>query len=306
MDWIKHGWGTDLISNPDKGLNYYIDVNNIIFSENKELEHGLNAINYIVNNYPSPFYLMVSGGIDSQVMALMWKISKVPHKLISFRYDIDYNKHDIENFTNLANKNNLEVEHIDLTLFNFFENELLDLAKKTNCDSPHICTFMKFREKIMDGTLIYSGSPFHFDGIELNYTILGLERYKQLYNHNMVCYFFNMTPELAGSFNIRFTKLLYSKKPKNPGLLVKSLFYETKAETYKQAGFDVFPQTVKYTGFEKYKDYYDVKGVNPILRAKHAKSPSKRVFDILFRYEIGSKLVLPKDSITLLENKFTA
>jgi hypothetical protein len=306
MDWIKHGWGTKLLSEPDKDLNYYIDINRITFSENKELEHGLNAINHIKNNYPSPFYLMVSGGIDSQVMALMWKYSNIPHQLISFRYDNDYNKHDIENFTNLANKNNLQVEYIDVSLFNFFENELIDLAKKTNCDSPHICTFMKFREKIVDGTLIYSGGPFHFDGIELNYTILGLERYKKLYNNNMVCYFFNTTPELAGSFNIGFTKLLKTKKLNTPNFSIKNLFYETKAETYKQAGFDIFPQTIKYTGFEKYKDYYDEKGVSPILRAKHAKLPSKRVFDILFRYEIGSKLILPKDSITLLENKFSA
>lgn len=298
MEWIKHGWGNEYSQSIIKGADYLININDIVLSENVAIDNAIQTVLHVQKNYPPPYYLMVSGGNDSQAMTIAWHLSKVPHKIVSFRYDQDYNLHDIKNFANLANKYSLDVTYIDISLFDFFEKELTSLAISTNCSSPQICTFMKYRQKIPDGTVIFGGSPL-FSNLDLEYTILGLYRYKQWYKQNMVCNFLSETPYIAGSFfhlyNKLFNKIKALPLPKN--------FHNARIGAYIESGFDINPQPVKTTGFEMYKDYYDRKNISPLIRAKHANKESKRNFDILFRYELGTKITLPSRSILIFDNK---
>jgi hypothetical protein len=298
MYWIKHGWGLNYSNSVIKDTYYYVNINNIIFSTNAAIDNSILTVLHITKNYPPPYYLLVSGGNDSQVMTIAWQLSKVPHKLISFRFDQDYNLHDIKNFARLANKLSLDVTYMDISLFDLFEKELTSLALSTNCPSPQMCAFMKFRQKILNGTVIFSGAPL-FSTIELDYSILGLHRYQQVYKQNMVCYFLSETPFIAGSFFEKYKTLLANKEEFN----LQKRMNDARIKAYIESGFDICPQYVKTTGFEMYKDYYDRKNINPLIKLKHAHKESKRNFDILFRYELGEKLTLPKQTILISDNK---
>jgi len=292
MDWIRHGWGKDLAQQPIPHEDYYIDGTGIVFSENQGVVNALKNIELITKTCFPPYYVAVSGGIDSQATAWAWKLSGVPHTLVSFKYDIDYNEHDLHTLKEFTEKYGLKVEYINLSLFDFFEERMESYAIRYNCDSPHICTHMLYRETIKDGTLIYSGGPAKGNTLELTYSILGLRRYQLENRANMVPTFFCNTPELAGSFYTKYESLV-----KQGGLSN----YEIRYRTYWELGFPVIPQSKKYSGFEKYKMYYDVMPLPPAIRIKYAKYESKRVFDIRFRYMIGEKLILPSKTFTTIQ-----
>lgn len=289
MDWIRHGWGKDLAEQPIPNENYYIDATAIVFSENQAVVNAIKAVEEITQKCFPPYYVAVSGGVDSQAHAWAWKLSGVPHTLVSFKYDIDYNEHDLFTFQEFSSKYGMKVEYINLSLFDFFEERLESYAIKYNCDSPHICTHMLFREAINDGTIIYSGGFSRALSMELNYTILGLRRYQKYNASNIVSSFFAYTPELAGSFYKKYSK--FSQNMPN---------YEIKYRTYWESGFPVIPQRSRLSGFEKYKMYYDIMPISPMQRLKYAKKDSKRIFDIRFRYMIGEKLILPRETITIM------
>jgi hypothetical protein len=289
MEWIRHGWTSEFLDEPRQNSDYYIDVSGVTYTDGKTNQYASEAVKKIIENYPKPYYLCVSGGIDSQSMIIAWKNSGVTFKIISFKYNDTYNHHDLSYLDSFLTKYNLQVDYLNLDLFDFFKNRLKHYSVNYNCDSPQICTHMLFRQSIDDGTLIFSGAPIS-SALELNYTILGLERFKKTNNYNLVSSFFCYTPELAGSFYNTYQKL---------HLGYKKIGYEIKCDMYKMCGFDITPQKTKFSGFEKYKDFYDSVKINPILRLKHAKEQSKRNFDILYRYELQSNTTLPNKTVVL-------
>ena len=69
--------------------------------------------------------------------------------------------------------------------------------------------------------------------------------------------------------------------------------YEKKIQFYTSLNIPIIPQLKKQTGFEVIKDYYDTRKdlvVPPKMRIKYASMPSKRKFDLLFRYMLMEKI----------------
>ena len=79
--------------------------------------------------------------------------------------------------------------------------------------------------------------------------------------------------------------------------------YDIKINRFKQAGFPVIPQQNKFSGFEKIKDYYD-KVPNLVTlkdRLQYANKPSKRAFDIAFRYKLADTIGFHEKEPTQLQ-----
>ena len=68
--------------------------------------------------------------------------------------------------------------------------------------------------------------------------------------------------------------------------------YTDRVAAVLQLGIPIISQPQKQTGFEKIKEYYDDQParVNPREKLKYSNKPSKRVFDILFRYRLTDKI----------------
>jgi hypothetical protein len=134
---------------------------------------------------------------------------------------------------------------------------------------------MKMSEIVADGTTIFSGN--FVDDLAYNYTILGLKRYADISGKKCIPYFFLHDSELAG----------FRHKP------VFGSAYEKKIQFYTSLNIPIIPQLKKQTGFEVIKDYYDTRKdlvVPPKMRIKYASMPSKRKFDLLFRYMLMEKI----------------
>jgi len=262
---------------------YKIDKNIIDFRSQlpvkiKPLEAAELTVQSILNNYPPPYHLMISGGVDSQAMLHSWVKFGSDFIPTSVIYN-NFNFHDIDNIK-LFYKN--YVQYINFDLLTFLELEYDTYSAKYRCSSPCISAYIKMIENLQ-GTIIFSGDPFIENKPRLTDAILGLYR-ASMDKKNLIPYFFLHTPELMYSFT-------------NQGLFDKKEYimlndYEKKIYNYRINGFPIFPQQNKYSGFEKVKDFYDSNFrdlIAPKNRLKYANKPSKRTFDLLYRYPYEEK-----------------
>jgi hypothetical protein len=295
MKWIKFGWGESFTPTFNNNLKLYANISDIQYTSKPLLEVSAKVINDITKNYPEPYYLMVSGGIDSQALLWCWMNSGKNFIPISVRYTgaLEYknilNQHDLDELDTFASANNLTIKYIDFNIINFLENDLEDYAVKYQCTSPQLCTHMKISELVNDGTVIFSGN-FMRDAF-YTYTILGLKRYADTSNRNIIPFFFLHDNELAG---------LRGNNDYDRG-------YKEKVRFYKDLGIPVIPQVNKLTGFEVIKDYYDTRTdltVTGIEKLKYANKDSKRKFDIIFRYRLGEKIKY-QDKIVIVSDNNT-
>ena len=135
---------------------------------------------------------------------------------------------------------------------------------------------------------------FRSKACSLSYTILGLWRYAQQTKRNIIPFFFQHDAELSVSL-IPIWKKLCSEKTNinaNSSYLADVISYEDKIKLYHLAEIPVIPQLKKYSGFELIKDYYDARPntITGVERAKYSTKPSKRDFDIMFRYRLAETI----------------
>lgn len=246
-----------------------------------------NAIKFILEKYPSPYTLMLSGGVDSQAMLWAWYTSGAKFTPLSFRYNIDMNDHDLKSMPMFLEKNkiNLNIKYRDLDVLDFYQYEYFSYVENYRCGSPHICVYMKMCSLIESGTVIFSGEILRYPNLPISKNIWGLYHYALSTGRPMVPYFFLETAELAWSFKNKFP-------------------YEgtDKPEVYRQKGFPVVNQASsnpsRYSGFEKIKDYYDDHYAHLVtIKDKMNKLPnqrSSRVYDILLRNKFEKKFINDK------------
>lgn len=289
MKWTKEYWDS---SGPEK--TFVIDFTNLVFSDRLPVVIALDVVRNIATEYPRPYNLFVSGGVDSQSMLWAWHNTNINFKAFFVRYktnDHYYNDHDYQTLLEFSKKYNIKIEFLDFDVINFLESDLLSYAIKYQCTSPQICTYMKMSELVKGGTIIFSGSYLDSTVSSLDYTIYGTERYGFISNRNVISRFLLHEKELAGSFLILYKK--YCHLSIDP--------YELKCLVYHRSGFPVIPQKEKYTGFEYIKKYYDSQqnlvSIDEIEEAKN--KPSQRVFDIVFRYRL-EKLVKYNNDIKFI------
>ena len=240
---------------------------------------AIDAVNKIVKEYPSPYHVLASGGIDSQAMLYAWKLSNQPHNVISFQYNDGMNAHDLDTLKEFSAKENINVTYIHFDFFSFIKNEYDAMANRYQCSSPLISAYIRFTE-ILGGTCVFSGNFLGISGAFLTHAILALHRHSLTDSgKNTIPYFFLHTPELAYSLRNYDISTAHT--------------HEGKIDLYKQAHFPIIPQSQKFSGFEKYKDYYDQYYgdiyKNRETRMKYARKPSQRAFDWILRYPYEEK-----------------
>lgn len=288
-------WSTRWKSSPHKnekmnGLELDLRAD---FEKLSPIQAALDAVDKIVKKYPPPYHLYASGGIDSQVMILAWKKSGNPFSVIHYSYNTE-NKHDTQTLIKFCNNQKIkfEIRFFDARKF-ITSSELITYAKKYDCASPQILTYIKITEK-NPATVIMSGNYIDSKSNGINYTILGLDRFRQLTKRNFVPFFLMSTPNLAYAFRSPEIFARTNNKELNS--------YEIKCFCYRSQGFDIIPQSQKFTGFEQIKESFDGKPVDFQLKLKYSYKPSNRPFDFLYRYALHEIIGDYSEEVTLLCN----
>lgn len=239
------------------------------------------TVQSIMENYKPPYRVMVTGGVDSQTVLLAWKWFGKDYIPTCVTYNGDYNRHDLVTLDKFATRENISVEYIDFDLFSFYESRYFELADIYKIASPHFGAHIGMTENL-DGTVIFSGDRLPKKGGAI--AVPNVCLYNASINRSMVPYFLIQTPELA------YSKLHTLSKLSSEYQLIQDQ-YLTKVEILQREGLPVIPQDNKYTGFERVKEFYDQyhSKIPKSVKLKYASRPSKRAYDLLFRYPLEEK-----------------
>lgn len=278
---------------------YTVDNNLIDFTTTNKLlasdEAAKLTVETIINHYPPPYHLMVSGGVDSQAMLYAWKLYGRDYIPTSVVYNNGMNMHDLETLAIFVDREKIYVKYIDFDLLKFYETEYDDLCETYKCISPHFGAHLGMT-KNLTGTCIFSGDCLGVKSAALRNNNLCLLRASK--ERSIVPYFFLHTPEIAYCINYH----RYIAKDLN--FSSTNFLYETKVRIWTTLGFPVIAQTQKFTGFEKIKDYYDETYghlITPEIRLRYANKASNRTYDLLLRYPYEEKYGNPEYKYILNE-----
>ncbi len=252
------------------------------------------AIQKITETHKGPYTLLASGGVDSQAMLYAWKTSGIAFSVVHYSYG--NNTEDGNTLKEFCSIHNIEYEIRYFDVEKFIKSvEYVEMAKKYDCASPHILTYMKL-VSMHDETCIMAGNYLHKYTGSLNYTILGLDRYRQISKENFVPFFLCCTPELAYSFTQYYDNITYK---------ITDGYYR-KVLAYQLSEFPIISQSSKLSGFEAFKDKYDTRKIDSRIRLKWAGMPSKRQFDIIYRYGLFDVLPLGfyTEAFDVIHNKW--
>ncbi len=268
------------------------------------LEAAYHTINHITKNYPPPYTLMLSGGVDSQAMLYAWHTSNIPYQTFSGVYNKNLNENDLSTLDQFSKNHNILIKYVDVDVLNFLEHEHVDYVYKYRCGSPHMTTYMKMIEMIPKGTPILSGNFIKYNTkhlLPISRNLFGLYKFALKNQKPLVPFFFCETQELACSFVKEYSyKDFTSNETKFNN--AKDHEYYDRVLMYNNYGFPVIPQSAKLTGFELIKDYYDenfkdrVTVKDKLFRTKHQNS--KRVFDLLLRNKYETLFSVDKYIVT--------
>lgn len=281
----------------EKEKDIFIDLSESKRTHLSPLEATKIFIKKISKDYPAPYTIMASGGIDSQATIQSWLNSGVEFNIVSFKFENDLNSHDLETLDKLSAKLGISVEYQNFNIIEFLENNLTDYAKKYNCASPQICSHMSWVDQIKEGTVVMSGSCPFLWGIEFTYDLFPMFNYINQTKKNLIPFFFLHDIDVCNSFLSIQDATLHST------INVKQkVAYQKKIQIYRDSGFDILPQKEKYSGFELVKNIYDTKLhlTSPREKLKWQSMSSKRIFDIIFRYRLHDLINRPNKTITCI------
>lgn len=272
LRWVKFHDTDDLIQ---------LDFTNKVRQNLYPLDAALYTIDQIVNNYPEPYTLLLSGGVDSQAMLYAWHKSGKNFKTLSAVYNHSLNENDLSYLRGFAHSLGVNINYKNFDLFNFLDNEFPSYVTKYKCGSPQICTIMKIAEMGFPGTVISSGNYIESGTtVRMGKNLCGLLRFSRIHK-TFIPFFFMETPEIAYSFTDHYDDIFTNMDS-----------YQVKVELYRRAGFPVVEQPFKMTGYEDVKEYCDKHMADRVSRVDKMVQGffnSNRVFDILYRNKYENK-----------------
>lgn len=232
-------------------------------------------------------WLCLSGGVDSEAMALAFLAAEVPFKAAIMRFNNELNWFDIKHAVSFCENKNIEYRFFDLDILKFYDQKFhLAYCYKFRCVSPQIATHLELIKKI-PGFPVFSWNPLQ-PMIHNNWRGLltprdlffSYHRVLNYYRKPGVGFFFMYTPELVFSF-LRLPeiqKFFFDESAKDEDY--KSA-YDIKCSLYENGGFKIIRKENKWTGFEKVKEYYCSKhkaNVGESAYEEMLRKPLERIF----------------------------
>jgi hypothetical protein len=252
-----------------------------------------------------PVKLCISGGIDSECMALAFKASGVEFTAEIFEFEDGYNQHDVKTAFSICRDLDIKYNIHKLDIVDFFESRsFIKYTTSGACGSPQIAAHCWLADQVK-GVPVFAGNFIFFHNNDINFDLkanrikipdykeFSVDRFLRSKNRFGVSSFLLYTPNLVFSF-FEHTRAQNSEMYDNSALIYK---YDLKKQIYSEGGFNFghYPErTTKFTGFEVLKDYFDKKYNIP------------GAFDILFRHPLHEFYPEVKQHVLMIEaNEYT-
>jgi len=124
----------------------------------------------IAECFSQPYDVLLSGGIDSEVVVRLNKDLGIKQNIYTFRFEDDINIKDVESAKFICNDLGVKLNIIDFNLKRFFETEAESYYKETYASRVEILPRLSWHKKF-DNLLIFSdGEPYYKRILKENYS----------------------------------------------------------------------------------------------------------------------------------------
>lgn len=229
------------------------------------IEEAVLACQLIAEKLTQPT-LCLSGGLDSEAMALAFLKARVPFKAAAMRFSDNLNLYDVTHAVDFCHEHGIELVQIELNPVQILnEGRHLAVAEKYRTLSPERALFIMFLmqvpgEPVLAGEILRQESPAGVTSFQCpKDRDFSYWRYLQATGRRGAPYFHYYTPEFALSFmaHTRAGELACIHQDWNGRA---EEFYQNKLDIYRDGGFplkDRAGRKQKWHGFEGLKIHFD-------------------------------------------------
>lgn len=240
---------------------FYADVGSVKKNFLNWRAANIDAVFRITQNLPGPYWILLSGGTDSEICLRAFLEANVPVNVATLRLANGANAYDIEHVYKLQKQLDVKVHFFDLDAEAFLKSkEFYQICNVTANISP-IYAFHLWLASQLDGTPIMAQGEVHLKKGEdqkwyyvESERLCALYRYFIFYDKPAVPGFFQYTPEQIFTY-LKFNPFL--KKLINNEVEGK-LGTRSSKNLMAQQFYPEVEMRTKYTGFEKIEDTIDI------------------------------------------------
>lgn len=223
------------------------------------LESLLYNARMIAENFPGPFDVLLSGGLDSEIVVRSFKEIGVTQRVHTIKLKNDYNIQDVLSAQRICNKIGVDLNIIEFDLESWFEHEAEAMYKRTYVPLvellPRFAWFDYF-----DGTLVWGdGEPYWRRMAGGNYNVKSHwavvwdeddwsnSVYAKQIGRTVIAEWYQYTPEITMTFHHEH----HIKKLLNDEIYGKQSTWSSRTEVHRPLWPDIEhkPKLVGYEGY---------------------------------------------------------
>jgi len=213
--------------------------------------------------------LCFSGGVDSQAMLQCWSEADLEAHVVIFRFNNDLNIQDADHAIQYCRKFSIPYREIEIDILKFLTRDNVPTTQKYGNISPHFNTHYRFVEILTHmgytGVCFGGFAPMRTNneyGNNMSKALMYWAICGDKFDVAVQGSFLSFSPELTWALTLStpetFAPLGESTELRDyeTQKLFEKAKYDSKMIGYRRCGFDLMPQSQKYTGFELVKDHY--------------------------------------------------
>ena len=112
------------------------------------------------DSFNEPFDVLLSGGVDSEIVVRLFKDLGIKHNTFIFRLENDYNIRDVNDAISICQQINIPYKIIDFNLEHFFEHDALEYLNKSFVPRAGRLPRLKWIEYLDNIPVFCDGEPY--------------------------------------------------------------------------------------------------------------------------------------------------
>lgn len=172
-NWMSYSFDDqpEYIPKPNKSATFKLHFKKGL--EVKDLSY-LDALIYngqmLKDNYSEPFDVLLSGGIDSEVVVRTFHKIGARQNVYTFRLEDDLNKRDVESAIQICNDMGIKLNIIDFNLKKWFENEAHNIYNITHLPTVEKLVRFSYYSYLDNIPVLGEGEPYWRRELNGNYS----------------------------------------------------------------------------------------------------------------------------------------
>jgi hypothetical protein len=253
----------------------------------------------VAENFPQPFDVLLSGGIDSEIVVRIFHELGIKQNVYTFEFENQHNIQDVSCAEIICKNLGIKLNKISFNLQHWVENEAYSMYQRTFHPSLHRMIRFAWFDYLDNIIVTGEGEPYWKRDLlgdyaqKSNWNLLWIENYfaSSLYGNltkrKVIGEWYNYTPEIVASFH----KLPIIKKLLNDEIPGKISCWSSRTEIHREFWPDIFykPKLIGYEGNEKpgYTPEFMTKFYNEVMKgtSDHGYSFSQNDLNNIFKID---------------------